>query len=56
MQFFIYHDTLKIYIPVSFSDYTKIRKGNKNELVNYRVTRRGFAKIIPEDGKFYIKH
>ena len=46
LQFFIYHERLKIYIPVSFSDYNIIKKNNMP--VKYRITKRGFAKIITE--------
>lgn len=46
MQFFIYHDKLKIYIPLSFSNYTTVKRWRKNAIVQYRITKRGFAKLI----------
>ena len=44
LQFFVYHYDLNIYIPLSFSDYGKINHNNKN--IEYRITKRGFAKLI----------
>ena len=51
MQFVVFNDDKKKYISLSFSDYDYIVENN--QAIIYRITKRGFAKLVPNDIKHY---
>jgi len=50
-QYYIFNETLKKMLPLNFSDYNYILL--ESQPVLYRITNRGFAKIIQRDKQFY---
>ena len=41
----------EIHLPLSFSDYDYILE--QDQLIIYRITKRGYAKLVPEDREYY---
>jgi len=50
-QWFIYHPQTTAYLPLSFSDYDYIAE--HNQVIIYRVTKRGYAKLVKANKKYY---
>jgi len=51
LQYYVFNEKLKRMLPLNFGDYDYVLEGNQP--IIYRITNRGFAKIIPSDKNFY---
>lgn len=51
LQFMVFNGHKNRFIPLSFSDYDYIVENN--QVILYRLTKRGFAKLIPDAERHY---
>ncbi len=51
LQYYVYNEKLKKMLPLNFGDYDYVLEDSQP--IVYRITNRGFAKILPRDRNFY---